>query len=183
MLRRVTDEDEKEPPALVRAGNRALRVVEDGIYIGVAVLLSIAAVVVLVQAAVQLIEGIGDGDTASALLDVLDSLLLVFIFVELLFAVRATLSERQVVVEPFLLVGILAAIKEIVVLSVTAAEEYIDMGPQFARAMVEVGLLGSLVLLLSAAAVLLRRKEREPEENADAGTQGAAPAPSRADSG
>ena len=52
-----------------------------------------------------------------------------------------------------------------VVLAVKAPTDYIDKGPQFARAMVEIGLLGGLVLVLTAASVLLRRKEREPEEN------------------
>ena len=152
-----------EPPRSLALGNRVLQVVEDTIYVLVAVLLSAAALVVLVTAGIELVGSIGKG-VKSAVLEVLDSLLLVFIFVELLFAVRATLAKREIVAEPFLLVGILAAIKEIVVLSVTAAEEYIGKGPEFARAMVEVGLLGGLVLLLAAATILLRKKEAEPEE-------------------
>ena len=54
--------------------------------------------------------------------EVLDLLLLVFIVVELLYAVRTTLAERELVAEPFLLVGIIASIKEIVVLSVKAPD-------------------------------------------------------------
>ena len=101
------------------------------------------------------------------MIDTLDAILLVFIFVELLYAVRITLKERQIVAEPFLIAGILVCIKEIVVLAVKGANEYIGKGPEFARAMVEVGLLGLLVLVLSAAAVVLRRKEKEPEEKAN----------------
>ena len=101
------------------------------------------------------------------MIDVLDRLLLVFIFVELLYAVRTTLKERQIVAEPFLVAGILTAIKEIIVLSVKAPSEYLDKGPEFARAMVEIGLLGGLVLVLSGAAVLLRAKEKQPEEGSD----------------
>jgi uncharacterized membrane protein (DUF373 family) len=98
------------------------------------------------------------------MLDVLDSLLLVFIFVELLYAVRTTITERQIVAEPFLIAGILASIKEILLLSVKAANEYLSKGPEFARAMVELGLLGGLILLLSVAIVLLRVKEKQPAE-------------------
>ena len=58
-----------------------------------------------------------------SILDLLDVLLLVFIVVELLFAVRSTVEERELLAEPFLLVGIIASIKEIVVLSVEAAKE------------------------------------------------------------
>ena len=57
------------------------------------------------------------------ILDLLDILLLVFIVVELLFAVRTTVEKRELLAEPFLLVGIIASIKEIVVLSVEAAKE------------------------------------------------------------
>ena len=91
-------------------------------------------------------------------------MLLVFIFVELLFAVRATIVEQRIVAEPFLLVGLLVAIKEIVVLSVSAANEYIADGPKFARAMVEIGILSGTVLLLTVAILVLRRKETEPSE-------------------
>ena len=170
MLLRVPPR-EQDPPPLVGLGNRALRVVEDSIYVIIAALLAVAALVVLARAAYGLFEAVRD-DVKVGVLDVLDSLLLVFILVELLFAVRATLAKREIVAEPFLLVGILAAIKEIVVLSVTAAEEYIGKGPEFARAMVEIGLLGVLVLLLSGSAVLLRKKEEAPEEGA--GTEAAA---------
>ena len=103
------------------------------------------------------------------MVEVLDALLLVFIFVELLYAVRTTLKERQIVAEPFLIAGILTAIKEIIVLSVKAANDYVTKGPEFARAMVEIGLLGVLVAVLSLSAVLLRRKEKEPEENSSGG--------------
>ena len=79
---------------------------------------------------------------------------------------RITLKERQIVAEPFLIAGILVCIKEIVVLAVKAPTDYLDKGPEFARAMVEVGLLGVLVLVLAGTTVLLRKKEKEPEENA-----------------
>jgi hypothetical protein len=42
--------------------------------------------------------------------------------VELLFAVRSTVEKRELLAEPFLLVGIIASIKEIVVLSVESAK-------------------------------------------------------------
>ncbi len=81
------------------------------------------------------------------MVDVLDALLLVFIFVELLYAVRTTLKERQIVAEPFLIAGILTAIKEIIVLSVKAANDYVTKGPEFARAVTEIGVLGLLVVV------------------------------------
>ena len=155
-----------DPPAHVRLGNRALVIVEDLVYVSLAVLLAAGALVLTVKAVVALVNG-AQASGPAALIDTLDAILLVFIFVELLYAVRITLKERQIVAEPFLIAGILVCIKEIIVLAVKSPTEYIDKGPEFARAMVEVGLLGVLVLVLSAAAVVLRKKEKEPEENAN----------------
>ena len=153
-----------DPPGYVRYGQRLLTIAEDAVYVSIALLLVAGAGVLLVRAAIDLVSGAGEG-TADAMIKTLDSLLLVFIFVELLYAVRSTLQERQIVAEPFLIAGVLVCIKEIIVLAVTAPADYVDKGPQFARAMVEIGLLGGLVAVLAVATVLLRRKEREPEEN------------------
>ena len=101
----------------------------------------------------------------------LDVLLLVFIVVELLFAVRTTVEKRELVAEPFLLVGIIASIKEIVVLSVEAAG-VLGKGDEFRDRVIEIAVLGVLVVLLGVTSFLLRRKEREPDEGE--------PAPDRA---
>ena len=159
----MTD-DKHDPPARVSIGNRALVVVEDVVYVSIAALLAVGSLVLVVRAAIELFDG-AQKKGGEALIDTLDAILLIFIFVELLYAVRITLKERQIVAEPFLIAGILVCIKEIIVLAVKSPTEYIEKGPEFARAMVEVGLLGVMVLVLSAAAVVLRRKEREPEEN------------------
>ena len=79
------------------------------------------------------------------------------------YAASATISKRELVAEPFLLVGIIASIKEIVVLSVKAAESIGD-GQKFRDQLWEIGVLGVVVLLLGATAWMLRIKEREPQE-------------------
>ena len=115
---------DRDVPAHVRAGNKLLEVAETVVYVGIAALLVVIAITVIGVTAVNVPSMVGtdfDG-TQSAALELLDSLLLVFIVVVLLYAVRATIAERQLVAEPFLLVGVIASIKEIVVLSVKAAD-------------------------------------------------------------
>jgi uncharacterized membrane protein (DUF373 family) len=153
---------ETEEPQRVAVLNRAMAVVEDVVYAGIALVLSAGAGALLWVAGRDLVAGWADTD---GMVQVLDTLLLVFIFVELLYAVRLTLRERQVLVEPFLLVGVLAAIKEIVVLSVEAAEQVTEDPDAFERSLLEIGVLAALVLGLSVSAMLMRRKEREPEES------------------
>ncbi len=99
----------------------AIEKAENVVYLAVAVVLVAVAAVVLGSTAVKFTE-LPDLGVISMAAEVLDLLLLVFIVVELLYAVRTTLAERELVAEPFLIVGIIASIKEIVVLSVKAPD-------------------------------------------------------------
>ena len=167
--RRDDPEDDVRPPGFSRAGTRALEVAENLIYGGIALFLVVSAFVLLAVAA-KTTWGLTSDFSQQPLLEVLDVLLLVFIVVELLFAVRTTVEKRELVAEPFLLVGIIASIKEIVVLSVEAAG-IAGGGAEFRDRMVEIAVLGVLVVLLGLTAYLLRRKEREPDEGESAPDQ------------
>jgi len=155
-------QDEQDVPLHTRIGKLAIEVAETVVYVGIAILLSITAVGLLFLAARSVFPLFGK-DASNVALELLDTLLLVFIVVELLFAVRVTIAKRELLAEPFLLAGIIASIKEIIVLSVKAAEQ-IGEGAVFRDQMWEIGVLGVLVLLLGLTAFLLRRKEREPGE-------------------
>jgi uncharacterized membrane protein (DUF373 family) len=163
----VTESACHDPVVPERAGeprpiDRVLGWAEDVVYVGIAVLLLAGAGALLVVAADQLLD-VFDDFSSNVVVEVLDTLLLLFIVVELLSAVRTTLSERRLIAEPFLVVGIIASIKEIVVLSVKAAES-IGRGEAFRDQLWQIGVLGVVVALLGATAWLLRRKEREPGE-------------------
>ena len=146
-----------DPAALA---DRGLRVAEQVVYVLSCLLLLAGAVVLLGKAAYDLVtlEGGGVTDTTSSMLD---TLLLVFVLIELLSAVRATFTERRLLAEPFLLVGVIATIKELVV---TANEARDKTGEAFDEAAIEIGVLSGLLLVLAVSLFLLRRKEREPEE-------------------
>lgn len=162
------DDPERDipPPGFSRIGTRVLEVAENLVYGAIAVFL-VGAAFVLLGVAAKTSFGLFSDFSQKPVLEVLDILLLVFIVVELLFAVRTTVEKRELVAEPFLLVGIIASIKEIVVLSVEAAS-VLGKGAEFDDRIVEIGLLGVLVVLLGVTSLLLRRKEREPDEGAPA---------------
>jgi uncharacterized membrane protein (DUF373 family) len=163
-------EDDVRPPGFSRLGTRTLEAAENLIYGGIALFLVLSAFVLLAVAAKTSWGLVGDF-SQQPVLEVLDVLLLVFIVVELLFAVRTTVEKRELVAEPFLLVGIIASIKEIVVLSVEAASA-LGKGAEFHDRIVEIGVLGVLVVLLGVTSFLLRRKEREPDEGDPTPDQG-----------
>ena len=151
-------ETDDRASALPRALNAVIGRSEDVLYGLVSLLLVVSALVVLVEATHTLVTELDDG-ALKTVEHALDSLLIVFILIELLSAVRITIVERHLVAEPFLLVGIIASIKEIVVTGVFAAE-----GADVSDTMLQIGVLGAVVLGLSVSSLLLRRKEREPEE-------------------
>lgn len=151
-------------PSMPSAVSRALRMAENVIYILVSVVLVGAALVLLADAAYDLATTLDEG-VPKAVRDTLDTLLLVFILVELLSATRETMNERKIVAEPFLLVGIIASIKEVVVLGIGAKEDVGKDKEAFESAMLGIGTITALLLVLSVAILLVRRKEREPEED------------------
>jgi uncharacterized membrane protein (DUF373 family) len=131
------------------------------IYVAVSVVLVAGAGLLLGQTVYAFVTHVDDG-LVTAAIELLSTLLLVFVFVELVGAVRTVLRERRLVAEPFLLVGIIASIKEIVVIAGSETPE--DDFEHFRNAMVEIGVLTGVTLVLAIAALLLRRREREPAE-------------------
>lgn len=150
----MANSEEGQEEERQRLADRFLSVVEDTIYWAIAVMLIAGSGALLVSQFNTMLR-LRNTPVNTVMLEVLDGLLLVFIFVELLYAVRTSLRSHEIAVEPFLIVGILAGIKEIVVLSVEAAT-LLDNGPNFARAVVEIGVLAGVVLILAVSAVILR---------------------------
>ncbi|MDP9019634.1 MAG: phosphate-starvation-inducible PsiE family protein, partial [Actinomycetota bacterium] len=107
---------EQRHDVVARVTDRSLHVAEDVVYALTGLLLVGGAVVVVVHAAYKFATSVSNG-VIQAVEASVGSLLIVFILVELLSAVRTIINERQLVAEPFLVVGILAAIKEMVSLS------------------------------------------------------------------
>ena len=154
-----SDSDEEDRQ---RVADRVLGLLEDAMYWGIAVVLVVGSVALL-MAQFNTMLRLRNTPASTVMIEILDGLLLIFIFVELLYAVRSCLRSHEIAAEPFLIVGILAGIKEIVVLSVEAAT-LLDKGPAFARAAVEIGVLGGVVLVLALAAFVLRERRQSTDD-------------------
>ena len=137
---------------------------ETGIYGMLAVLLSVTALVTIVNAARILWEGLAQGSVAAQTLRALNEMLIVMMLVEILHTVRISIrSHMLAMTEPFLVVGLIAAIRRILVITLEAAalgnETWKAEGASgiFRSSMVEFGLLGLLVFILVLSIALLRR--------------------------
>jgi uncharacterized membrane protein (DUF373 family) len=95
-------------------------------------------------------------------LELLSGLLLVFIFTELISTIRVVIARRSMVVEPFLIVGILAAVRRLIVVSAEA--ENLLGTAQFRDVMLEIAILAGTMLLLGATVLLLRIRRVDDEQ-------------------
>jgi hypothetical protein len=140
--------------------------VEDVVYIGLGLLLAASALVLLVAAAIRFGQSLLTGEFAASSIDLLDRLLLILMIVELLYTVQVSFREHALVPEPFLIVGLIAATRRILVVTAEFATTIGEKGEGvFRNAMIELGLLTLLVVAMVFSLVLLRR--RRPDAVAD----------------
>lgn len=141
-------------------GSRVTRLIdaaEKVVYYVAALFLLAMIVLVFVAAAREMLAVLEIGPVMTALA-VLDSVLLIFIFAELLSTISTIVKEREIVAEPFLLIGIIAVVRRI--LAVTVSIEQSLGTPEFRDLLYELGVLTALVLALSAALYFNRKANR-----------------------
>ena len=128
----------------------------------VALALTIGGVILLGVVVYDFLRDLGRAPFIDQVLELLSGLLLVFIFTELISTIRVVIARRRVVVEPFLIVGIVAAIRRLIVISAEA--ENLLGSAQFRDLMLEIGVLAGTVLVLGATVFLLRVTRRGEDE-------------------
>jgi uncharacterized membrane protein (DUF373 family) len=139
------------------------------IYAALAVLLFATALATIGNAGKMLWEAVSHWSIATDTLAVLDQLLLVLMLVEILHTVRISIHSHVLVTEPFLVVGLIASIRRMLVITLEAASltqggAWSANGSSIFRAsMYELGLLGVLILILVFSITLLRRYAPEKE--------------------
>lgn len=117
-----------------------------------AVLVVIGSADAVVQAATHRVDTLSGGTL------ILDRVLLVLIVAELAYTLRTVLTYREIAAEPFLLIGLIAVVRRILI--VTAAFEQSPTDDELTRLLYELGALGLLILTIAAAIFLLRRSSR-----------------------
>lgn len=145
------------------------------IYALLAVLLSATAIGALASAGRSLWDALGHWVTGTETPQVLNELLVVLMVVEILNTVRISIRSHMLLIEPFLVVGIIASIRRILVITLEAAAltkegRWASEGASsvFRASMFELGLLGVVVLILVYAITLLRRHAPVSQESGEA---------------
>jgi len=153
-----------EPPGQPELDTRFTRVVratfvwsEDALYICVGLLLLATAVLVVLGTISGLITSIRTHQGAVDIgVTLLDRILLTLIVAELLHTLRFVVLRGEIVVEPFLFVGLIAVVRRILIIT-AQLERQAPAGRALTNQLLELGLLGVLTLALAVAIYLVRR--------------------------
>jgi uncharacterized membrane protein (DUF373 family) len=145
---------------------RAFGLTEDAVYAGMGVLLAFSAVALLVSGGIELWSAIVQGAQLKAVIGLLDRTLLVLMLVELLYTVRVSFRQHALMPEPFLIVGLIAATRRILVVTAefsVKSEAGNDPG-KFREGLMEIALLTVMVVALVGSLLMLRSKEQSRNE-------------------
>jgi uncharacterized membrane protein (DUF373 family) len=151
------EDQAKSEPRFTRAVRTALAWSEEALYITVGLLLLAAAVLVVVGTISGLITSIRTHQGAVNIgVVLLDRILLTLIVAELLHTLRFVVLRGEIVVEPFLFVGLIAVVRRILIIT-AELERQAPGGRALTNQLLELGLLGVLTLALAIAIYLVRR--------------------------
>jgi hypothetical protein len=146
------------------SSSQYLCLLETTFYIAAGILLSAAACVAVFEAGAMLLRAIISRTFADYGLLMLDRLLLVLMLVEILHTIRiSVVSKEFMLVKPFLIIGLIASIRRVLVITMHAAKLAEEgLGTEqgaiaFRNSMIELGLLGFMVLVLALSMFFLDR--------------------------
>jgi hypothetical protein len=160
---------EQPEPFRIRFGDYVNRA-EVVSYSLLAILLFITALAAITSAGKSLWDDIVNRTVTAGILQVLDQLLVVLMVIEILHTVRISIRSHILVTEPFLIVGLIASIRRVLVISLEAAtltkttSWSVEDASIFRATMIELGLLGVLILILVFSITLLRRYAPAPRD-------------------
>ena len=139
--------------SITRGFNR----LEDAVYIALGTLLGTIAAGLLVAVAVAVVQALLGNALPDRAVTLLDRILLILMMVELLYTVQVSFREHTLAPEPFLIVGLIAAIRRLLVLTAEFAGLLEKNKEAFQGAMLELGLLTVMIVAFVFALVVLKK--------------------------
>jgi flagellar biogenesis protein FliO len=125
------------------------------VLIGVALVL--VAVLLLYSGMYDLNEAVhrGPAEIEHKSIEILNTVLLVMMTMEIVYTVAISLESHTLNAEPFLIIGMIAAIRRMLVITATSTDQEAH-AEQFHNTLVELGLLAAMVVALAGAIWILR---------------------------
>jgi phosphate starvation-inducible membrane PsiE len=151
---------EKRGPSTVAA--EWLYRAESVVLVLIGIVLIVIAVLLLGNSATSLVTLVNPSGTASSVRDlaieILDSVLLVMMTMEIVYTVAISFESHQLVAEPFLIIGAIAAIRRKLVITAEGTRIGEDLNA-FLPLLLELGLLALIVVAMAGSIYVLRRSQ------------------------
>jgi len=143
---------------------------ENVVLVLIALVLIMLAVILLGSSVVTLITALMTGTIQNLSIEILDSVLLVMMTMEIVYTVIVSLEGHTLAAEPFLIIGAIAAIRRMLVITAESTKQFENV-EVFRSTLLELGLLAVIVVAIAVAIYMLRRSDhfkfREAEADAD----------------
>lgn len=137
---------------------------EDIVYVGLGLLLTAIALSLLVTEVLYFWNYMLARTLTDNVVFLLDRILLIIIFVEVLYTVQVSFRQHVLRPEPFLVVGLIAVTRRILVLTAEMPKLAKESQEGFYNSMIELGLLTVLIIVLVLCLHILRRQEQSKGE-------------------
>ena len=125
----------------------------------IAIVLAILAILLLFSSVYALYTAVATGQLRDQAIDILNSTLLVMMIMEIVYTVTLSIKSHKLVAEPFLIVGAIAAIRRMLV--ITAQSTSIETNiPAFQNTLLELALLAVTIILIAWAIYILRTSQK-----------------------
>lgn len=135
---------------------------EHYIYLAAGYILVFAAAGLLVAAIIEMAGSIMEGNYTTAMVHLLDRVLLALMLAEIIYTVGRISRTQMLETEPFLIVGIIAAIRRMLIITAESASHVDLTDPVFQALLAELGLLAVIIFLLAWSMRLLGDRSNNP---------------------
>ena len=163
------DDHQSPEPTPRSVTNTIFLLVEHGVYAAIGGLLAIVGVVALVHVGVDVVSDMLDWSESARIFQTVDQLLFVLMLVEILHTVRVSIRSGNLNAEPFLIVGLIASIRRVLVITLQSSTAQQQGGTDhvvlFRNSMIELGVLAVLILTMVMSIYLIRQSSRVPQTN------------------
>ncbi len=137
--------------------NKVLITFEQYSYIAVGICLVFTIGILFVDSMDSIVAMFNRTTLIEGALAMVDKMLLIIMAIEILYTVRVSLNTNGLNAEPFLIVGLIASIRRILLISMGGSYHM----EKFKVHMIEIGVLGALIFVLVISIIKLRRDDRE----------------------
>lgn len=144
-----------------RDAYRILQATETVIYLFAGFLIAAGAAILLLTTLKEGVESLLMGRYHEVALTLLDRVLLALMLAEILYTLVRFAREGSLEATPFLIIGIIAAVRRVLVLTAEAVEKFDLADPAFLAVLAELGLLALLVVAFALAIRLVRSLEAQ----------------------